>query len=218
MKSPTPRKKTKAAQSSEGAGTESIPSDVFVEWLIDRMKDGSPVERRVPKILKDRFNSAVFRYWEMGTADELMELRARDASNLRKCISVWGIHNTDAHVPNLDLRPFPPGYQEAAKALRDVCDELSHYLNGGAADYCAAPVVDSVTPHLNSKKSSVRGKAIRKKDDYNEAKKLWDAWQKPPHNAAEFRFDFARILIDAVCNQVNMLQLHRSNGAIPRTR
>lgn len=158
-------------------------NEKLIEWLIDRMKDGSPVERRVPKILKDRFNRALFRYGQLRLSkDESMEFRECDASNFRKCIAVWGVLNIGAPVPNLDLRPFPPGYHEAAKALREVCDELSHYLNGGAADYCAAPVVDSVTPHLNSKKSSVRGKAIRKKDDYAEAKKLWDAWQKPPHD------------------------------------
>lgn len=153
-------------------------NEKFLEWLIDRMKDGSPVERRVPKILKDRFNRALLRYWKMGTKDELMELRARDASNWRKRIAVWGVLNTGAPVPDLDLRPFPPGYHEAAKELREVCDELSHYLNGGAADYCAAPVIESVKDGLNSRKSSIRGSAIRKKDDYAEMKRLWDEWQK----------------------------------------
>lgn len=132
-------------------GAEQPSNEKFLEWLIELMKDGPPVERRVPKNLKDRFKRALFRYWKMGTKDELMELRECDASNFRKCIAVWGVLNIGAPVPDLDLRPFPLGYHEAAKELREVFDELSHFLNGGAEDFCAAPITAIVEGELNSK-------------------------------------------------------------------
>ena len=144
-------------------------NEKFIELVFGR-PTSDLLERKVPKILVNKLRKALQGLKEMGASDD--DLRKYGGYwQTGNPIAVWGIASIGE-----PLKPAPIGYKRATENLRTACDELSHYLNGGAADYVAAPVVKV----MKSKVQSQRGSIPKKKIERKKAKDLWDEWMKNP--------------------------------------
>lgn len=151
--------------------------DELDETLLDLLKPSTIIERGIPKVLADKLRWALVRYKKLDlSANESRELLLRYRNNWRKRIAVWGLDNIGAPVPDLDLRPFPIGYEDAVFEMDDACNALSHYLKGGASDYVAADVVLVV----KSKQASKNASQLRKAQERIIALEKWKEWQEDP--------------------------------------
>jgi len=93
--------------------------------LLETVKPGSRMERRTPQVMIEELKYALWAYQNLGlSADESRELLLRHRTNWRKRIAVWGISNIGAPVPDLDMRPFPKGYEVALERLERACNAL----------------------------------------------------------------------------------------------
>ncbi|OGS97717.1 MAG: hypothetical protein A3K04_09655 [Gallionellales bacterium RBG_16_56_9] len=171
------------------------------EKLLDLLKPGTIFERGIPKVLADKLRWALVRYKKLGlSADESRELLLRYRNNWRKRIAIWGLDNCGAPVPDLDLRPFPNGYDDAVLEMDDACNALSHYLKGGAIDYVAADVVSVIEPQVKSKQASRNASKSRKVQERTIALEKWKEWQKDPGSYTS-RSHFVSSVQNAVHNK-----------------